>query len=94
MNIHPDAGGFVIAAGTILGICAGLLWTAQGSIMLSYPTEAEKGRFIAIFWAIFNLGGVVGAAVSLGQNIHSTASVSYLMVIACVCSLYGTEQFR
>ncbi|KAK7454451.1 hypothetical protein VKT23_011207 [Stygiomarasmius scandens] len=74
MNIHPDAGGFVIAAGTILGICAGLLWTAQGSIMLSYPTEAEKGRFIAIFWAIFNLGGVVGAAVSLGQNIHSTSN--------------------
>ncbi|THU79894.1 MFS general substrate transporter [Dendrothele bispora CBS 962.96] len=72
MNIHPDAGGFVIGAGAVLGICAGLLWTAQGSIMLSYPTEAEKGRYIAIFWAIFNLGGVVGAAVSLGQNIHST----------------------
>jgi hypothetical protein len=71
MNIHPDAGGFVIAAGAILGICAGLLWTAQGSMMLAYPTEAQKGRFISIFWGIFNLGGVVGASVSLGQNIHS-----------------------
>ncbi|KAK2459749.1 hypothetical protein APHAL10511_008181 [Amanita phalloides] len=75
LNIHPvSAKGFVIAAGAILGICAGLLWTAQGSLMLAYPTEAQKGRFISIFWAIFNLGGVVGSAVSLGQNIHSTGN--------------------
>lgn len=72
MNIHPNAGGFVIAAGAILGICAGLLWTAQGSLMLAYPTESQKGRFISIFWSIFNLGGVVGAAVSFGANFHST----------------------
>ncbi|TFK33093.1 major facilitator superfamily domain-containing protein [Crucibulum laeve] len=71
MNIHPNAGGFVIASGAILGLCAGLLWTAQGSLMLSYPTEGQKGRFISIFWSIFNLGGVVGAAVSLGINFHS-----------------------
>ncbi|KAG6331719.1 hypothetical protein ID866_7369 [Astraeus odoratus] len=73
-NIHPTAGPFVVAAGAILGICAAFLWTAQGSLMLSYPTEAEKGKYIAIFWAIFNLGGVVGAAVSLGQNFHSVAN--------------------
>ena len=71
MNIHPNAGGFVIAAGVILGICAGLLWSAQGSLMLSYPTEQEKGKYIAIFWTIFNLGAVLGAAVSLGQNFNS-----------------------
>ncbi|KAF8168401.1 major facilitator superfamily domain-containing protein [Crassisporium funariophilum] len=74
MNIHPGAGGFVIAAGAILGICAGLLWTAQGSLMLSYPTESQKGRFISIFWTIFNLGGVVGASVSLGLNYKSNAN--------------------
>lgn len=74
INIHPSASGFVIAAGCILGVCAGLLWTAQGSLMLGYPTENEKGRFIAIFWSIFNLGGVVGASVSLGQNFHSEVS--------------------
>ncbi|KAF9016863.1 hypothetical protein BDZ89DRAFT_1075271 [Hymenopellis radicata] len=73
MNIHPNAGGFVVAAGAILGICAGLLWTAQGCLMMSYPTESQKGKFIAIFWSIFNLGGVVGAAVACGRNWHSTA---------------------
>jgi hypothetical protein len=74
ININPTAGGFVIAAGSILGICAGLLWTAQGSLMLSYPTEIQKGRFISIFWSIFNLGGVVGASVSLGLNFNSDVS--------------------
>ncbi|KAG9226027.1 hypothetical protein CCMSSC00406_0008689 [Pleurotus cornucopiae] len=74
MNIHPNAGGFVIASGAILGICAGLLWTAQGSLMLAYPTESQKGRYIGVFWTIFNLGGVVGASVSLGQNFHSEAN--------------------
>lgn len=74
-NIHPNAGGFVIGAGAVLGICAGMLWTAQGSLMLAYPTESQKGMFIGIFWAIFNLGGVVGASVSLGQNFHSTVRV-------------------
>ena len=59
----------------ILGICAGLLWTAQGSLMLAYPTEDQKGLFIGIFWSIFNLGGVVGASVSLGQNFHSEVRV-------------------
>lgn len=72
MNIHPHAGAFVITAGAILGICAGLLWTAQGSMMLAYATEDQKGKFIGIFWGIFNMGAVVGAAVSLGQNFHST----------------------
>ena len=45
--------------------------------MLAYPTEDQKGLFIGIFWSIFNLGGVVGAAVSLGQNFHS--QVCYLL---------------
>ncbi|KZS90290.1 MFS general substrate transporter [Sistotremastrum niveocremeum HHB9708] len=77
LNIHPHAGAFLIAAGAVLGVCAGLLWSAQGSLMMAYPTEQEKGRFVAIFWSIFNLGGVVGAAVSLGQNFNSkTNSVS------------------
>ncbi|KAF5317585.1 hypothetical protein D9619_013230 [Psilocybe cf. subviscida] len=74
LNIHPHAGSFVIASGAVQGLCAGLLWTAQGSLMMSYATESQKGMFIGIFWAIFNLGAVVGAAVSLGQNIHSTAN--------------------
>jgi MFS family permease len=81
MNIHSHAGAFVIAAGAILGICAGLLWTAQGSLMLAYATESQKGKYIGIFWGIFNLGAVVGASVSLGQNFHSTVCLAIWVLL-------------
>ena len=81
INIHPSAGRFVIAAGAILGICAGLLWTAQGSLMLAYPTEDQKGKYIGIFWGVFNVGAVVGASISLGQNFHSTVRMQFSLTI-------------
>ncbi|KAL6812611.1 DUF895 domain membrane protein [Trichoderma camerunense] len=70
VSLHKTEQGFSIFAGTFLGICAGLLWTAQGTIMISYPTEREKGRYFAWFWAIFNMGAVIGSLIPLGQNIH------------------------
>ncbi|KAF7172955.1 hypothetical protein CNMCM5623_005099 [Aspergillus felis] len=70
---HNKNAGFLIFAGALLGVCAGLLWCAQGAVMMSYPRENEKGKFIAIFWVIFNLGGVIGSLIPLGQNMHSSA---------------------
>lgn len=67
---HTKNAGFLIFSGALLGVCAGLLWTAQGAIMMSYPLEASKGRFISWFWMIFNLGGVLGSLIPLGQNIN------------------------
>jgi MFS family permease len=58
------ASSFIIFAGCLLGLCAGLLWTAQGAIMMSYPDEAHKGRYISYFWMIFNCGSVLGSLVS------------------------------
>ena len=46
---HNANTGFVIATGAILGICASCLWTAQGTVMMSYPMEGQKGRYIGIF---------------------------------------------
>lgn len=51
---HTANEGFVIFAGAWLGMCAGLLWSAQGMLILSYPDEKQKGRALALFWAIFN----------------------------------------
>ena len=68
---HTANAGFLIFAGCLLGACAGLLWCAQGAVMMAYPLESQKGRFIAWFWMIFNLGAVIGALVPLGQNIHN-----------------------
>lgn len=55
--------GYVIFSGLLLGSCAGILWSAQGAIMMSYPPEKLKGRYISWFWIIFNLGAVIGSVV-------------------------------
>lgn len=60
---HNENVGFLVFAGALLGVCAGMLWCAQGAVMMSYPNEKDKGKFIAIFWVIFNLGGVIGGLV-------------------------------
>ncbi|KAH8690017.1 major facilitator superfamily domain-containing protein [Talaromyces proteolyticus] len=72
VSVHDSVDGFNIFAGAFLGICAAILWTAQGVIMVSYPTEEQKGRYFAWFWAIFNVGACIGSLIPLGQNIHTT----------------------
>jgi MFS family permease len=62
---HTYNFGYVVFAGFLLGCCAGILWSAQGAIMMSYPPEKLKGRYISWFWIIFNLGAVIGSVVSL-----------------------------
>lgn len=69
-SVHASVGGFNIFAGALLGVCAGLLWTAQGTIMISYPLEHQKGRYFGWFWGIFNMGAVIGGLIPLGQNIN------------------------
>lgn len=62
---------FVVFAGGVLGFTAALLWSAQGSIMLSYPLEKDKGKAFGVFWAIFQFGSFIGSIIALGINIDS-----------------------
>ena len=64
VSLHHNVPAFNIIAGALLGICAAMLWTAQGTIMVSYPPEDQKGRYFAWFWGIFNMGAVIGSLVS------------------------------
>ncbi|KAK6521391.1 hypothetical protein TWF506_001611 [Arthrobotrys conoides] len=87
---HTGNRGFVIFAGALLGVCAGLLWCAQGTIMMSYPSEKSKGRYISIFWMIFNLGAVIGSLVPLVDNIknkHGNVGdgtyIGFLVLMGC-----------
>ncbi|KAK3315823.1 major facilitator superfamily domain-containing protein [Apodospora peruviana] len=70
VSVHNHVPGFNIFAGVFLGLCAALLWTAQGTIMISYPHENQKGQYFAWFWGIFNMGAVIGSLIPLGENIH------------------------
>ncbi|KAF9138223.1 hypothetical protein BG015_002459 [Linnemannia schmuckeri] len=69
---HTQAGAFTIASGGILGVGAGMLWTAQGAMMMAYPREQDKGKFIGYFWAIFNMGAVLGSVIALAINFNVT----------------------
>ncbi|EFY92985.1 hypothetical protein J3458_004962 [Metarhizium acridum] len=63
---------FLILAGGILGVSAALFWAAQGAIMMSYPLEKDKGRAFTIFWSLFQMGTLIGAAIALGIEFNST----------------------
>eukprot|EP01018_Ginkgo_biloba_P002478 Gb_23384 [translate_table: standard] len=83
---HHHHQAFAIVAGALLGIGAGLLWAGQGAIMTSYPTEDKKGRYISLFWSIFNLGGVIGGFIPFISNYHKEAgSVNDGTYIAFMC---------
>ena len=57
--------------------------------MLAYPTESQKGRFISVFWVIFNLGAVLGSAIQLGLTYNSTGNTVSNGVYAAFIVLTG-----
>ncbi|TBU47920.1 MFS general substrate transporter [Dichomitus squalens] len=83
-------GWFIIFAGALLGISAALLWSAQGSIMMSYPLEKDKGKAFAIFWAIFQFGSFIGSLIALAINIRSggLSAVSTSTYIAFIVIIF------
>ncbi|KAK4687426.1 hypothetical protein P7C73_g2694, partial [Tremellales sp. Uapishka_1] len=76
-------GAFVIASGAILGLGAALIWITQGAIMLSYPLPHQKGRSIALFWVIFNLGGAIGSFIAFGLNgtVSDATYIAYIVIM-------------
>ncbi|KAJ0765029.1 putative Ion channel regulatory protein, UNC-93 [Helianthus annuus] len=67
---HHKEQPFVVLAGALLGVGAGLLWAGQGAIMTSYPPAQRKGTYISLFWSIFNMGGVIGGLIPFVMNYH------------------------
>ncbi|CAL5034099.1 unnamed protein product [Urochloa decumbens] len=67
---HHHSQAFPIAAGTLLGAGAGLLWAAQGAIITSYPPPDRRGTYISLFWCLYNLGGVFGGLFPFSFNYH------------------------
>ncbi|KAF9298608.1 hypothetical protein BGZ88_005825 [Linnemannia elongata] len=88
---------FVVVASGLLGIGAGWLWCAQGAVMMGYPEEGDKGKYFAIFWAIFNCGGVIGNVIPLilqwndadagGASTGAYATYMVVMFVGALLSL-------
>lgn len=72
---QPDAADWAfplwVFSGFLLGVGAAVFWTSQGALMMAYAPEAMKGTYIAIFWVIFNLGGVIGGLMIFAVNYSS-----------------------
>lgn len=64
---------FVIFGGCWCGLSAAFLWTAEGTAITAFASEDKKGLYVSIFWSIFQLGVVIGAAIPVGQNWHAGA---------------------
>lgn len=81
----------VIAAGCILGIGAGLLWTGQGRLILDYSTPHDRGTLFAIFWALYRMASVLGGFLSFayfsvpGNDASSGSFGLYVIFLILVC---------
>lgn len=50
-----------------------MLWVTRGTVIMSYPTTANSGSYVAIFWFIFNSGALAGSVWSFAENFSSSA---------------------
>eukprot|EP01054_Gregarina_sp_Poly1_P007892 Gregarina_sp_Poly_1__7891@NODE_448_length_8319_cov_132_464615_g366_i0_p2_GENE_NODE_448_length_8319_cov_132_464615_g366_i0NODE_448_length_8319_cov_132_464615_g366_i0_p2_ORF_typecomplete_len404_score41_82MFS_1/PF07690_16/2_4e10MFS_1/PF07690_16/3_9e02UNC93/PF05978_16/1_1e08UNC93/PF05978_16/1_2e04MFS_2/PF13347_6/7_5e02MFS_2/PF13347_6/2e05MFS_2/PF13347_6/5_1e02_NODE_448_length_8319_cov_132_464615_g366_i016032814 len=79
-------GAFFLTSGTSAFLAA------MGTALVLYPTEAERSRYLTIFFVLSNLGGIVGAALAMGlnwdaQNVDSNSGLSWSSYLAlCVVS--------
>ncbi|KAJ8070612.1 hypothetical protein OCU04_000985 [Sclerotinia nivalis] len=71
---HMENRGFLVFGGAFLGACAGPFWAAQGAMLISYPSDEQKGRSTSWFWAIYNSGAAIGSLVTLCQELQTSAS--------------------
>merc|ERR1719333_1243854 len=69
---------------------------------MCYPSKDDVGKYVAIFWAIFNSGGLIGCLLSLSINFTDIAEgpateqgssllpstyYAFLSVMICGCAL-------
>lgn len=65
-----------IASGALLGVGAAFLWTAQTAITTSYSSPEHTGRYISIFWTIFNMGAFCGGMLQFGLNFNNQTNTA------------------
>jgi len=83
---------WILVASAILGICAALTWTAQGALIMAYPTPEKKGSYFSYFWILFNAGGVCNSFFIFAENVGSntpTQTTPTTFVVFIVVMLVG-----
>ena len=87
---------FVYFGAVMCGISAGFFWSVEGAIATGYPEHHKRGRYLATWFSLRNLGYLVGGAVSLGLNHDNShkGQVGYqtyqaFIAIQCLGLLFG-----
>ncbi|KGO41281.1 Major facilitator superfamily domain, general substrate transporter [Penicillium expansum] len=77
---------FLLLGAALCGIGASLLWASEAAIAVGYPEEEKRGRYVAIWMSIRQLGPLVGGAISLALNINAShvGKVTYTTYLGLV----------
>lgn len=65
---------FIYVGSAACGITAGLFWAAEGAIMLSYPEQHTRGRYLAYWLCFRNSGSIVGGIINLAFNVNGATT--------------------
>lgn len=71
---HTGNQPFVIFGGAWCGFSAAFLWVAERVGPVAYASEHQKGFYVAIFWTVYQIGTMLGAAIPVGQNWNAGVS--------------------
>ncbi|ORY55150.1 major facilitator superfamily domain-containing protein [Leucosporidium creatinivorum] len=80
----------VIFGAACCGLSAGIFWATEGTCIATYPEPERRGRAIALWFSINQLGSVLGGAVNLALNVklNKIGGISvntYAVFIAIQC---------
>ena len=77
---------FMLLAAALCGIGASLLWASEAAIAVGYPEDTKRGRYVAIWMGIRQMGPLVGGAISLALNskTNSAGKVTYTTYLGLV----------
>ncbi|EXJ94768.1 hypothetical protein A1O1_03166 [Capronia coronata CBS 617.96] len=77
---------FLLLGAALCGIGASLLWASEAAIAVGYPEEEKRGRYVAIWMGIRQMGPLVGGAISLALNVNTdhVGKVTYTTYLGLV----------
>ncbi|KAF3398030.1 hypothetical protein F1880_005754 [Penicillium rolfsii] len=77
---------FLLLGAALCGIGASLLWASEAAIAVGYPEEERRGRYVAIWMGIRQMGPLVGGAISLALNVNTShaGKVTYTTYLGLV----------
>ncbi|KAL4802206.1 major facilitator superfamily domain-containing protein [Aspergillus unguis] len=77
---------FLLLGAALCGVGASLLWASEAAIAVGYPEEDKRGRYVAVWMGIRQMGPLVGGAISLALNVNTahTGKVTYTTYLGLV----------